>query len=348
MKLRDIAAAANVSLTTVSLVLNGKRGVSKAKRELITRLLLENGYLLTPEAAAPDSGKSICFIRCIRHGYLVNGNPGFTTQILDAAENQCRLNGYSLRVVSLQKQETGDCVLETYLRSDAIQGAVILATEMSESDSHVLHELSKPIVIVDNLLPGADLCCITMNNRDSVLEAMRHLRDLGHENIGLLFNSLPAFNDNHRRRAYEYALNKLGLPLQNELIYSVFPSMDGAYRSVKDYLSRGVCFPTALIAANDCIAIGAMRAFREAGLRIPEDISVIGFDGLPFAEASDPPLTTISVPCAEIGRLAVDMLINLIDRRLTTNIKVMANTKFLLRESTGSPANANHQHPNLL
>lgn len=348
MKLRDIAAAANVSLTTVSLVLNGKRGVSKAKREVITRLLLENGYLLTPENPVQDSGKSICFVRCIKHGYLVNGNPGFTTQILDAAENQCRSNGYSLRVVSLQKQESGDCVIENHLRSDAIQGAIILATEMSNEDASVLQNLQKPVVVVDNLLPGADLCCITMNNRDSILEAMKHLQNLGHEQIGMLFSSMPAFNDRHRRLAYEYAMGVLGLPLQKDLFYSVFPSMDGAYRSVKELLARGVRFPTALLASNDCVAIGAMRAFREAGLRIPEDISIIGFDGLPFAEASDPPLTTISVPCADIGRLAVDMLISLINQQLATNIKVMANTEFILRQSTTSPANANHQHPNLL
>ena len=348
MKLRDIAAAANVSLTTVSLVLNGKRGVSQAKRELITRLLLENGYLPSPENPVPDSGKSICFIRCIKHGHLVNGNPGFTTQILDAAETRCRRSGYSLRVVSLQKQESGDCVIENHLRPDAIRGAIILATEMSEEDAHVLYGLKKPIVVVDHLLPGADLCCITMNNRDSILEAMRYLRDLGHENIGMLFSSLPAFNDNHRRLAYEYSMGALGLPLRGDLFYSVFPSMDGAYRSVKEHLARGVRFPSALMASNDCVAIGAMRAFREVGLRIPEDISIIGFDGLPFSQAADPPLTTISVPCAEIGSLAVDMLINLIDRRLPANIKIMANTKFIIRQSTAAPAKTGPRHPNLL
>lgn len=347
MKLREIAAAANVSLTTVSLVLNGKRGVSPAKRELITRLLLENGYLPASESATIGSGKSICFIRCLKHGHLINGNPGFTTQILDAAENECRRQGYSLRVVSLQKQETGDCAISNHLRADDIRGAIVLATEMSDEDARVLYNLQKPIVVVDHLLPGADLCCITMNNRDSILEAVQHLRDLGHENVGMLCSSLPNFNDKHRRMAYENALKVLGLP-RGDLFYSAFPTLDGAYRSVKDHLARGVRFPTALIASNDCVAIGAMRAFREAGLRVPEDISIIGFDGLPFSEAADPPLTTVSVPCGDIGRLAVDVLLSILNETLPTNIKIMANTKFVIRRSTASPAQANLRHPNLL
>lgn len=342
MKLRDIAAAANVSLTTVSLVLNKKKGVSDAKRAEILKLLEENGYSPRSERRS-ELRKSICFIRCIKHGHLVNGNPGFTTQILDAAEQQCRQNGYSLQVITLQRDPDGECRIAEQLQCSSIQGAIILGTELDSEDAALLAAVQKPLVVVDNLLPGYNLNCITMNNRDSILEAMDYLFSLGHRQVGFLYSSLPAFNDIHRRRAYVYALEQRGLPIREELIYPVFPTMDGAYRSIRDLLARGVRFPTALLANNDSIAIGAMRAFREFGLRIPEDISILGFDGLPFSAVSDPPLSTVAVPCAEIGQVAVDILLHSMQQKRPVNSKVMASTELIVRGSTAGP-NPNAKH----
>lgn len=334
MKLREIAAQAGVSLTTVSLVLNGRPGVSAAKRSAILQLLEENGY--TNRIRKEDaSRRSICFLRYIDHGHLVNGNPGFSSQILDAVEKRCRQRGYTLQVATVYKSQHDDTGLLPLLLSPAVEGVIVLATELSDEDACAISGIPKPYVALDNLLPGRDCTCITMNNRDSILEAVQHLHGLGHEDIGFLYSSLPCFNDIHRRRAYVYALERLGLPVREELIFSVFPTMDGACQSVRSLLDSGVRFPSALIANNDCIAIGAMRAFRELGLRIPEDISVIGFDGLPFSAVSDPPLSTIEVPCAELGRLSADLLLDNLANPRSTHLKVMMNTRLLLRSSTG-------------
>ncbi len=120
MNLRQIAAEAGCSLTAVSLVLNGKRGVGAEKREKITRLLLANGYVLQGDPPPAESGKTVCFVRCICHGHLINGNPGFTTQILDAAEAQCRRFGYSLQVITIQKSETDAGTLSQILNAENI------------------------------------------------------------------------------------------------------------------------------------------------------------------------------------------------------------------------------------
>lgn len=347
MKLRDIAAAANVSLTTVSLVLNEKKGVSDKKRAEILHLLEENGY--TPRSVRTGSRqKNICFFRCIKHGHLVNGNPGFTTQILDAVENECRRNGYTLQVITLQEEVSHPCPIAHHMQNENIQGGIVLGTELTQKDVRSLEQLDKPVIMVDNLLPGMNVYCITMNNRDSIYKAMSHLAELGHRQIGFLYSAIPAFNDTHRRRAYTFWLEQHGRPELPELIYSVFPTLSGAYRSVRDLLNQGVRFPSALMANNDAIAIGAMRAFREAGLRIPEDISIIGFDGLPFSAASVPPLSTISVPCDKIGRLAVTALIHQLQDPSNPNLKIMVATDLLLRGSTGPAASARPNHPNLL
>lgn len=336
VKLRDIAAAANVSLTTVSLVLNNKKGVGDAKRAEIMKLLEENGYAPRAERHY-DPQRSICFIRCITHGHHINGNPGFTTQILDAAAQRCREHGYSLQVITLQREPEGPCRLTEYLQCSAIQGALVLGTELGPEDAALLATIRKPLVVVDHLLPSYNLNCITMNNRDSILEAMDYLYALGHKQVGFLYSSIPAFNDFHRRRAYVYGLEQRNISLQEDLIYPVFPSMDGACRSVRELLAKGVRFPTALLANNDSIAIGAMRAFREVGLRIPEDISIVGFDGLPFSAVSDPPLSTIAVPCAEIGHMAVEMLLNAIGNPSALKLKIMASTELVIRSSTAAP-----------
>ncbi len=186
-----------------------------------------------------------------------------------------------------------------------------------------------------------------MNNRDSVLAAVNALWDMGHRQIGLMESSITAFNIRHRHRAFGHALCRLGLEWDDKQVYRVFPTLDGAYRSVRDMLSAGRRFPSALLASNDCIAIGAIRAFHEVGLRIPQDISIIGFDGLPFSAVSDPPLSTIAVPCADIGRMAMQMLHDRIENRMPSPMKVMVGTKLILRASTAPPNPAQPRHPNL-
>ncbi len=348
MNLRQIAAAAGVSLTSVSLVLNGKPGVGPARRERITQLLLENGYVIQGRPSPGENGKTLAFVRFIRHGHLINGNPGFSTQIMDAAEAQCRRNGYSLQVITVHRTDADNTALAQLLQGDAIQGAIFLATEMGEEEYASLSLLNKPYVVLDNLSPGTNDYCITMNNRDSILEAVTTLRNLGHERIGLLESSISCFNIRHRRRAYGQALCRLGLRWDDALLYHVFPTLDGAYRSVRDMLAEGRHFPSALLASNDCIAIGAMRAFREAGLHIPGDISIIGFDGLPFSEISDPPLSTIAVPCGDIGRMAAQLLHDRLVGRIPAPVKIMVGTRLILRGSTAPPSPSEPRHPNLL
>ena len=164
-----------------------------------------------------------------------------------------------------------------------------------------------------------------------------HLYSLGHRKIGFLYNSIPSSNDNARRTAFEAALRRLSLPFSDEQICRVFPTMDGARESFGEALDSGLALPTAFLANNDSIALGAMRAMQERGIRVPEDISVIGFDGLPFSAMSDPPLTTVNVPCADIGRWAVNILHQQIRGRIRATSRVLVSTHLHVRKSTAAP-----------
>ena len=333
MKLRDIARAAGVSLTAVSLVLNDKPGIGAEKREQIQALLRENGYVLRSEAQPAEPSRNICFLKYSRHAYLVNGNPGFVTQIIDAADKECRRNGYNLLITAFNDFDAID--LNALLENPSTAGVILLGTELENGDMARFSGVSKPLVVVDNPLWGLPFSSVTMHNWDSIGAVVEHLRSLGHRDIGFLYNSLPSSNDRERREAFETSLRRAGLPFSEERIYDIFPTMDGARRSVLDLLERGVRFPPALIANNDSIAIGALRALKEKGIRVPEDISLTGFDGLPFAAVSDPPLTTVSVSCEDIGHWAVHILHEQIRGRTAAPCRIFVGTSLLVRGSTG-------------
>ena len=337
MKMRDIADAAGVSLTAVSLVLNGKPGIGEEKRALVTRLLRENGYQLRAGdmSGHSHSHSNLCFLKYSKHSYLVNGNPGFVTQIMDAAGEECRRHGYNLLVTAFN--DFSALNLPELLQSPTTGGVILLGTEIDEEDLTHFAGMQKPFVIVDNAIERLLYSSVTMNNADAVFEAVEYLYSLGHRKIGFLYNSIPSSNDNARRTAIEAALRRLSLPFSDEQICRVFPTMDGARESFGEALDSGLALPTAFLANNDSIALGAMRAMQERGIRVPEDISVIGFDGLPFSAMSDPPLTTVNVPCADIGRWAVNILHQQIRGRIRATSRVLVSTHLHVRKSTAAP-----------
>lgn len=346
MKLRDIAAAAGTSLTTVSLVLNDKPGVSPEKREQIRQMLRENGYdIRTAKANDSREGKTICFLKYSKHSHLVNGNPGFVTQIMDAVEKECRRRGYALTVVSFDN--FGDMDLSEVLTRSDTRGVILLGTELESADMQHFQGLDIPLVVVDNALPLLRYNSVTMDNYRSVFMLVEHLAQLGHRQIGFLYNSLPSGNDRARYRAFQEALEYHKLPFDPDLVYPVFPTMDGAMESVSEMLRRGVRFPTALVGNNDSIAFGAMRAFQSVGLYIPEDISITGFDGLPISAMAQPPLTTVEVSCADIGTRAVMLLHDIIHGLCTASIKTYVETNLIIRGSTAT-CHPSRPHPSLL
>ena len=266
MKMREIADAAGVSLTAVSLVLNGKPGIGDEKRALVTRLLQENGYQIRPEDAPQriHAHSNLCFLKYSKHSYLVNGNPGFVTQIMDAAGEKCRRHGYNLLVNAFSDFSA---INRAELIDTATTGGVILlGTEIEREDLSYFDGLQKPFVIVDNALDRLPFSTVTMDNAGAVFEAVEYLRSLGHRKIGFLYNSIPSSNDNARRDAFEAAMHQPGLSYSDDLICRVFPTMDGARKSFGEALDRGIALPTAFLANNDSIALGAMRAMQERGI----------------------------------------------------------------------------------
>lgn len=328
MKLKDIANLANVSPATVSLVLNNREGVSFEKRQEIVKILEQNGYRVNNSKAK----KIIRFIKFKKHAMLVDGNPGFVNAIIDAVEKECRRQGYTLIMTAYGEKQLDE--ISKVIQNDPTDGVLLLGTELTAADIEYVSDVTVPMVIIDNYLPMLDYNCITMNNEEAIYRSVSHLASLGHPKIGFLSNALPASNCNARRRAFEYALIQQGYAFDPSLVYTVHPTPDGAYQSVCGMLENGVKFPTALVANNDSIALGAMKAFKEYKIKIPENISIVGFDSIPFSTISDPPLTTMEVSCTDMGIWAVRILCDRIQYPFSSVTKMQVGTRLLERNST--------------
>lgn len=331
MKLKDIAKIANVSPATVSLVLKNKQGVSQQKRESITKLLVENGYSIAEQSTANPT-KNIRFLKYTKHGMLIDGNPNFITSIMDAVEFQTRSQNYNLLMTSFNSSQI-DEVTKT-LQEDPADGVILLGTELDKDDLPFLHSIATPLVVVDNLLPTEDISCVTMQNRSSILRSVSYLYELGHHQIGYIANAYPSCNCSERLDAYKEAMNLFGLNYDPNLILTTNPTAEGAYKTMYDAINRKKTLPSAIIANNDTIAIGCMKAFNEFGIRVPEDLSIIGFDNISFSSMSCPPLSTQSVSCTDMGIWAVRILTDQIKNPKSPSVKIQVGTELIVREST--------------
>lgn len=336
MKLKEIAAKANVSPSAVSLVLNGKEGVGEEKRRMISELLESHGYHVSPygsvKAKSAEQKGNLLFIKYRLHGMLVDGNPGFVNSIVDALSIECVRRGCPLQIISCGQSQLPS--LAEIVSAAEVDGVLFLGTELTGEDMRYLSAVTVPMVVLDACLPMVDYSCVTMNNREAVFSSVRHLISLGHTQIGFIANQQPSNNCRDRETAFCAAMGQAGLRLNRDWLYAVPSTSDGAYRAMCELLDRGVVFPSALVANNDSIALGVLKALKERGIRVPRDISVIGFDGIPYAAFSDPPLTTVEVPCAEMGIWAVRMLCDRIQYPFSAATKMMVSTHLLVREST--------------
>ena len=341
LKLRDISKLANVSPSAVSLVLHGKPGVGPEKRALIEQLLWENGYSIL---STKPLVKRISFLKYISNANAIDSNPGFITAIMDAAELECRNNGYTLSIVTF----TDISHIVSFVNSQELDGIILLGTEISEEDMHYFNALKAPCVVVDNLLASIPCHAITMDNYASIFTCVEHLSRLGHSKIGFLRNkSARDCNCEVRMRAFIEALNYYGLPYDPSLVYELDSTLNGSYTLTRNLLQNNVRFPSALVASCDVAALGALKAFEEFGIRVPQDISITGFDDISFTEISNPPLTTVKVPCAAIGIWAVRLICQLAQNPNSPPLKLQLGTTFTVREST-APYRGHSENPYIL
>ena len=321
----EIALAAEVSVPTVSKVLNGRVDVAAETRRRVEEILQTTGYSRSKREAK-------------REPWLIDlvfseFGP-YATEIIKGAEEAALSNKCRITVSALTDDHKETRWLDN-LGPGRTDGVILVFTELSQTHRDRLGALGVPIVIVDPLNhPDPRTPSVGVANWAGGLMATEHLIGLGHTRIGIIAGRMAMACNQARLDGYRAALTRAGIAIDPALI-SVgahrHPSALNAASAMLDLADR----PTAIFATNDLHAMGVYEAARLHGLRLPEDLSVVGFDDIPLAEWASPPLTTMHQPLAEMATLAVRMLLG--DEPTGLSNRMELATSLVVRSSTAAP-----------
>lgn len=328
--MQDIAQLAGVSPGTVSNALNNRKGVGQETKAKIIKIAQELGYF---DNRKKNEERVIRLILFKKHGYVVSETQFFTA-LIEACENQCRQSGYELLISQVIDGEHDKEDILKIIDQRKVDGILLLATEMDEIDFENFKNIEIPMVVLDSYFETKSDDYILINNISGAYRATKYFIENGHKRIGMLGSSIDINNFKHRRIGFEKAINEAGMTLKNEDSIFLEPTLDGAYKDMKEYLEQNnkKDLPTALFAFNDIIALGAIKAMQEQGINIPKDVSIIGFDDIPISSLTNPSMTTIKVFTNEMGALAVKRLINKLNEEVVP-IKIEIDTKLIERNS---------------
>ena len=333
LTIRDIAEAAGVSPATVSLVLNGKGEISGVTRARVLEAVASLNYVPRATKSSAEPGETLRFLKIAKHGHTVNRDHSvFISDYIDGMSAEATRRNYTLEVVSFEGQPIST-VAES-LAGAPISGVIALGTELTESDIRLIQGLGLPTVFIDTFYDVVDANFVDMNNEDAVHKVLSRFQKQGFQRIGFVASHVDTTNFRLRRDAFFKNMTRLGLPVKEADILSVESTYDGAYLDTRALLSNGLELAECYFCTNDIIAYGFIRALREHGLSIPDDVSIIGFDNLPQSATMDPGLTTIDVSKRKIGYLAVTVLDDLIAAaEPQPPVKILVGADLVLRAS---------------
>lgn len=334
MKIRakQLAQELGVSPATISLVQNNKPGVSDKTRRMVLQAMEEHGIHIAENLAACKSKNgNIRFIVYKRRINSYESSP-FYGEILEGAERQARQSGYNIAMTYLNREQDSFIDAIETIKNDKPDGIILLATEMSLAEIKSFLQLNLPLVAVDN--PLESICCNTVNidNLQGARLAAEHLYACGHRRIGYLRSIFDISNFRQRERGLRMVLEDHGLKLSLSDIYDFNMKETGCYDRLLRNLNDGN-YPTAFFADNDSLAMEVMKIIKGVGLKIPDDISIIGFDNDSLCEIIEPHLTTVHVFKENIGLLAVRSLVDAIEGEQNICIKQSVSTKLIIRDS---------------
>jgi LacI family transcriptional regulator len=327
--LAAIAAEAGVSLPTVSKVVNGRPDVSPATRARVEQLLDRHQYPRNGPRLSRRSG----LIDLVFNGL----DSPWAVEILRGVEEWGAQQGTAVAVSSVRHGDTRPSSWTSTIASHHSDGVILVITKVTDSQVGQLRGAGIPLVVIDPAnTPPADIPSVGATNWAGGLAATEHLLALGHRRIAAITGPADYLCSLARLDGYRSGLDRAGVAFEPALVrYGDFHHEGGFSRAgeLLDLQDR----PTAIFAGSDQQAFGVYEAARQRGLRIPEDLSVVGFDELPVARWASPPMTTVRQPLAEMGSAAAQMLGELIDGLPLRSSRMELTTELIVRESTAAP-----------
>ncbi len=328
--IKDIARVARVSHSTVSRALQNSPLVNARTAELIRQIAHESGYRASAVA------RGLVTKRTLTIGLVVTtiADP-FASEVACGIEQAANDLGYSVFLADSNADPQREQQIVQSFAERRVDGIIVTSSRVGALYLPLLSEMRVPIVLVNNQHPGAFVHSVMIGNVAGSREAANHLIGLGHRRIAYLGDQFGYQSDAERLTGYQQALSEAGLPFTPELVVRGDGKPEEAMRAM-DELLRLSDPPTAVCCYNDMSALGAMRSIRLHGMRVPEDISVVGFDDLFLSSYTQPLLTTVRQPMRQMGLLAMESLFRLMSGE-DSEIRITVNPELIVRESTAKP-----------
>lgn len=329
--LKQVADRAGVSPATVSKVMNGRVGVGEATREAIEKLVDELGYVGISEMERPIRRQRDPLVELIIDSF----ESPYSLMIIAGATTAAEASGATIATGRLATIAREDPVrwAERIARSGRV-GVVEVTSTFSTAREAALRAVGLPAVFIDPLdVARVAVYSVGATNWAGGLDATRHLAELGHRRIAFIGGAKGSACDLARRQGYATALEEYGLPYNPSIVVHDSKGFDeGA--AITAALLRQHTPPTAIFTSSDVTALGALDAARQLGVSVPEQLSIVGFDDIPFASMSPPPLTTVHQPIREIGQAAVSMVMALAAGQPPPTRRIELATQLVVRGST--------------
>lgn len=322
-----IARLAGVSSPTVSRVLNGQTGVALTTRRRVEAVLREHGY------RRPDSTGPVALLELVFHAL----DSLWALEIIRGVEQVAREHGLAVVLTEMQGRLTPGKGWTEQVLSRRPTGVISVLADLTAQQQSQLATRSIPLVVLDPTgEPLHETPSVGATNYSGALVATRHLLELGHRRISFLGGNMRWPFSRARLDGYRAAMDAAGVPIERDLVrigplYVEGGLTDGAA------LLRLPAPPTAIVCTNDLQAHGVYEAARQAGVRIPQDLSVVGYDDLPFSRWAGPPMTTVRQPLVRMGATAARMVVALAAGEELEQHRVELSTELVVRQSTAAP-----------
>jgi LacI family transcriptional regulator len=332
MNLEQIAKLSGVSRSTVSRVVNNDPNVSMVTRERVMQVVKRVNY--TPNAAARGlaAGHTHVLGLVIPMGVAALFTDPYFPILIQGVSSACNAREYSV-MLWLAEPEYERRQIRQIMYSGLVDGVIITSMLLNDSLVQALSDGDLPFMLIGRHPTDTRARYVDADNIGGAREAVMHLLRLGRTHVATITGPQNMIAGADRLAGYNAALRDRGVISDSSLIAEGDFTEAGGYRAMQQLLAHR---PDAVFAASDIMAIGAMRALREAGLRVPEDVAVVAFDDLPQAARTEPPLTTVRQPVYRLGAMAVDSLLDLIEHPDSSPRRIVLPTELVVRASCGS------------
>jgi len=323
----DVAKKAGVSISTVSRVLNNTGRISERTRKRVLRVMEELHYQPSMVASALTGKRT----RTIGLVIPDVANP-FFSEIARKVEDRGREQGFNVLMCNTDNNPETEEMYLSLLRQKSVDGIIIGTTTNNYTMIKELLERNFPLVFIAQDIPELAINVVRVDDFLGGYQAVSHLVSLGHQQIAIMLGNLRRTSDKYRLQAYQQVLQENGLKYEESwIVYTDYSMVDGKRAAME--LLQSTPRPTAIFACFDSLAVGIYQAAKELGLRIPHDLSVVGFDNTILSSIIDPPLTTVAQPIEEMGRQAVDLLIAQVEGANHTKQRIILPPHLVVRRS---------------